>query len=139
MTEAAEASDTSCSPERPPKTTPTRRRRIRVILAARDARPARSSPAGRLLSRDEDRLGDEAQELPRRAGPEAAQEPYRDGYCDVRRGEQNTDRQNDPVALLEQVERPHGYTLGRYRSERQRRHSASRRPSSASSPRSVGR
>src|SRR5262245_63109701 len=41
MTEAAEASDTSCSPERPPKMTPTRREYIAVILATGSRIPSR--------------------------------------------------------------------------------------------------
>ena len=52
MTEAAEASDTSCSPERPPKTTPTRRRGISAILAAEGGRPAQPDQVGPVANGD---------------------------------------------------------------------------------------
>jgi hypothetical protein len=38
MTDAADASETSCSPDRPPKITPTRRGRIAVDSSKRAAR-----------------------------------------------------------------------------------------------------
>src|SRR6266705_2892636 len=45
--------------------------------------------------------------------------------------EEHADPEDDVVAPLEGGQRPHAYTLGGCRSERQRRHSARRRPSSA--------
>src|SRR5881296_2538238 len=51
ITEAADASETSCSPERPPKITPTRSGAMPRILAGGDRRPlaACASPGGDLL------------------------------------------------------------------------------------------
>src|SRR5262245_24921228 len=93
MTDAADASDTSCSPERPPKTTPTRRRGIRSILAGAGARPGRSSAGLRLLRRDENGLGDQTHELVHPPRPQVAQEPHGDGDPEVGRAEKDPLRQ----------------------------------------------
>src|SRR4029453_2431922 len=80
MTEAAEARDTSCSPERPPKITPTRKRGMTRILAVRSGGSVmpsavwirRSTPQGRGWGRGrpvglDEAVGDQPMIVARRA------------------------------------------------------------------------